>query len=108
MIPGMAANFGTRIKLRRQALGMNQEQFAERIGVHVSTVGTWEKGQHFPERYQGAIEAVLGISLTEDGDGQPDVYTDPDEAALWSLTRYSEEERRALIAALRERRRLPA
>lgn len=62
----MVSGYGNRIKLRRQALGMTQGQLAERVGVTASAVLAWEKERYFPSRYQGAVEAVLRISL--DGD----------------------------------------
>ena len=62
---------GMRIKRRRQALGMDQKDLAERIGVSRATVANWESGKHFPLRHLGAVEQVLGIDLT----GGPD--TDP-------------------------------
>ena len=32
----------------RSRLGLNQEKFAEKLGVSVSSVGKWETGQHKP------------------------------------------------------------
>lgn len=58
-------DIGTRIRKRRQELRLTQEELASRVGVHPSSVGNWEKGKHFPQRYQGAVEAVLGIILDE-------------------------------------------
>lgn len=62
---------GTRIKLRRQELGLRQQDLAERIPkagnrkghVNRTTVAAWEAGTHYPGRYLGAIESVLGIRL---------------------------------------------
>lgn len=62
---------GQRIKRRRQELGLTQKDLAERVGVDPSSVVNWEKGRHFPARYQGAVEAALGISLTEDDEPDP-------------------------------------
>lgn len=72
MSPALVSDFGRRIRLRRQALGMTQEDLAQRIGditgrrVDVSSVIAWEKQKHRPTRHQGAIEATLGISLSPD------------------------------------------
>lgn len=66
MSPSLVPDFGRRIRLRRQALGMTQEEFAERVGVDPSSVISWEKQRHKPARWQGKIEAVLGISLSPD------------------------------------------
>ena len=32
----------------RTRLGLSQEKFAEKLGVHVSTVGKWERGLRKP------------------------------------------------------------
>lgn len=81
---------------------MTQVQLAGLVGVHVSSVTLWEKGKHFPDRHQGKLETVLGISLGDEQDGE--VYTDPAEAAIWALDRYSPEERRRIISELQRTR----
>lgn len=60
---------GTRIRKRRQVLGMTQRELAGRLGVSASTVANWETGKHFPLRYLGRVEAVLGVSF--EGDDEP-------------------------------------
>ena len=54
---------GTKIARRRQVLGMTQQDLAAELGVSKSTVANWETGKHFPRRYIGRVEDVLGISL---------------------------------------------
>lgn len=66
MMRGMAASVGTKIKKRRQIMGLTQGQLAERIGVNRSSITNWENGKHFPQRYLGRVEDVLGISLGDD------------------------------------------
>lgn len=68
---GMATDpgIGTKIRKRRQELGLTQAQLADRVGADESSVINWESGRHFPKRKLGAIEAVLGISLDGDGGG---------------------------------------
>lgn len=34
------------VSLTRRALGMTLEELAKQVGVHKSTVGSWESGQH--------------------------------------------------------------
>ena len=76
----MAPAVGERIRLRRQQLGLRQEDLAARVGASPSAVLAWEKDRYFPKRHQGAVEEVLGISLTGSG-GEPD----PEEEALRAL-----------------------
>ena len=66
MSPSLVPDFGRRIRLRRQVLGMTQQELADRVGVDASSVVSWEKQRHKPARWQGKIEAVLGISLSPD------------------------------------------
>lgn len=99
-----ASRVGTMIKLRRQELGLKQEQLADLVGVHVSSVTNWENGKHFPGRHQGKLEAVLGIRLDGSEPGE-EVYTDPAEAAIWAMDKYSPDERRKAISTLRQKRR---
>jgi transcriptional regulator with XRE-family HTH domain len=93
---------GERIAMRRQELGMKQAELAKLLGVHKATVTSWETGKSYPKRHLGAIEAQLRVNLRD----TPRVshYDTPDEALIWSLDRFTEDERRALIAALRDRR----
>jgi transcriptional regulator with XRE-family HTH domain len=86
---------GTRIRKRRQVLRMTQADLAGQLDVSKSTVANWETGKHFPVRYQGAIEQLLGISLDDTGT-QPD----PNEEALMSLD-LDPAERDKLIEAYR-------
>ena len=80
---------------------MTQQELASRLGVSPTTVANWETGKHYPRRHLGAIEAELRVRLN--GGGR--VYETPDEAFIWSLDRFTEDERRRLIEALREYRR---
>lgn len=68
MMHAMATDpaFGTRIRTRRQEMHLTQAELAARVGVDPSSVISWEKGRHFPKRWQGALEKVLGISLERD------------------------------------------
>jgi transcriptional regulator with XRE-family HTH domain len=94
-------NIGARIAMRRQVLGWTQSELAARLGVHKDTVVSWETGKHYPKRKLGLLEAVLGIDLLAE---QAPPFATPDEAAIWSLERFTEDERRALIRALRQAR----
>jgi transcriptional regulator with XRE-family HTH domain len=43
-------SFGQRLKTRRTALGLSQEQFAKRAGLDESTVSKWEREERRPLR----------------------------------------------------------
>lgn len=67
MIRAMAdPSVARRIRLRRQALRLSQQQLADELGVTRATVSRWELGLHAPDKHEGAIEAALGIDLTSD------------------------------------------
>lgn len=39
------AQFGARVRKQRRALGLSQEQLAERVGIHFTYVGQVERGE---------------------------------------------------------------
>lgn len=80
-MPVMAPAVGERIRLRRQQLGLRQKELAARVGVSPSAVLDWEKNRYFPSRHQGALEDVLGISLTANGTPAPPA--DPIEREMY-------------------------
>ena len=88
-----------RIRLRRQALGLTQQQLADELRVNRATVSAWERGKQAPDKHEGAIEAVLGISLS--GDPPAGEYTDPNERELWALEHLPPALRREFIARYR-------
>lgn len=71
---------------------MTQGQFAALIPkaggkpghVNRTTVANWEAGKHFPSRYQGAVESVLGISLS--GEQDPVLISDGLRQVIAGLT----------------------
>jgi transcriptional regulator with XRE-family HTH domain len=79
---------------------MSQEQLATAVGASVRAVGDWENDRTSP-RNLGVLVEVLGEEIL--GSAEPEVYTDPDEAALWALTAFTPEERRRMIGELRDR-----
>lgn len=99
----MATDLGTTIKRARERLRWTQQQLATAVGVSQKTVDNWENGRTAPRSSLGAIEQALNVNLTN---GQSVVtFATPDEALIWSLDRFTEDERHALIRALRETRR---
>jgi transcriptional regulator with XRE-family HTH domain len=74
---------GATIRRRRQALGWEQRELAERVGVHVNSVQKWESGTHYPGRKLGKLEQVLGIHV--DADLEPEEPELPTPAELEDL-----------------------
>lgn len=93
-------NLGARIRRARQVKRWSQQQLADAIQVDRKTIDNWENGRTYPRSSIGALEVVLG-PLDDSGE----VYTDPAEAAIWEDEGLPEDERREMIADLRERRR---
>jgi transcriptional regulator with XRE-family HTH domain len=60
-------NAGTSIRRARERKRWTQRQLADALGVNIKTVDNWENGRTSPKSSIGAIEDVLGVSLTEDG-----------------------------------------
>lgn len=54
---------GLLIKRARERKHLTQQQLAGELGVATSSVANWERGQHFPLRKAGAIEAALDITI---------------------------------------------
>jgi transcriptional regulator with XRE-family HTH domain len=97
-----AGEIGTQIRRAREIRRWKQRDLAEALGVGLRTVGSWERGEAVPRSSIGALEAVLGISLS-DSEPEDEVYTDPVERAIWELD-LSREVRLDFIAQLRARR----
>ncbi|MFD7894496.1 helix-turn-helix transcriptional regulator [Streptomyces sp. NPDC059743] len=70
---------------RRKARGLNQEEFAEAVGVDRSTVQRWENGKTGPQPWQRPkIAKALGVTANElDALLIPDAYTLPQPPGLW-------------------------
>jgi transcriptional regulator with XRE-family HTH domain len=101
----MTADLGSRMRKRRQIIGLTQQELARQLGVSKSTVANWESGKHFPLRYMGKVEEVLGISL-DDEEQMPVIVAahqnDPRVMELWSLRSIPPRSREGLIATLLE------
>lgn len=88
---------GAKIRKRRQQLRMSQQELANAIPVNVSSVINWEQGKHFPRRYLGAIEQVLGISLEDEAEEPLEIPPDLQEY----IDNLSDRQRELFIEALR-------
>ena len=72
---------------RRGVMGHSQEKLAEIVGVELSTVGRWERGETSPQPWcRPALADALAVSLEElDGmlaEGQP--VEDPEQDRVLS------------------------
>lgn len=56
---------GSQIRIRRTALGLNQTETAERIGVDQSTIAKWERGTRMSANHLPTIAAFLGSDINE-------------------------------------------
>lgn len=95
---------GARIRRARERKQLSQPDLAAMVGASVRAIGDWENDRTRPKNRLGALEEVLGVSLTDEP--KPFAPATPDEAAIWAMDRFSEDERRTLIEALREKRAL--
>ncbi len=56
---------GKRIKEQREAIGLTQEQFAEKIGVAANYISTIERGASFP-RCEKLVALINGLECSAD------------------------------------------
>lgn len=61
----MDKKIGRRIKERRVALGLTQEEFSEKIGIAPHYVSMIERGESFP-RYEVLIDLINGLETSAD------------------------------------------
>ena len=78
-----AATFGDRVAAARDAVGLDQDALAQRLGVKVKTVRGWENDLAEPRANKlQMLSGVLNVSmrwlLTGEGQG----LTEPDQADL--------------------------
>ncbi|MFJ8282667.1 helix-turn-helix transcriptional regulator [Streptomyces griseoviridis] len=74
-----------RLAERRKACGLNQEEFAEAVGVDRSTVQRWESGKNDPQPWQRPrIAKALAITSAElEALLVPDAYAPPASRGDW-------------------------
>ena len=110
------APIGIRIAKRRQVLGITQGDLARELSrltgrpVSKSSVANWERGKHYPQRYLGALEEVLGVSLDGNDLDAPDAGEVELRESLTAIARgglMTAEDVEAVVASYRRRRNLP-
>ena len=59
--------FGVRLRLLREAKGLNQRELADRMAVTAAAIGNWEQGTRRPQFPEEVVKlaAVLGIDVAE-------------------------------------------
>ena len=78
---------GESIKIRREALGLTQQQLAQKLFVSRQTVSRWESGTRCPDLIMSKkISMVLGISLDELIPTEHIANYDPRPEATWDLS----------------------
>ena len=104
-----AATFGDRVTGAREARGMTRRELADRLGVRVKTLESWEEDRADPRANKlQMLAGVLGVSLmwllTGEGDGL-EAPPESDGAAANEVRSVLSETRqiRAEIGALAER-----
>jgi transcriptional regulator with XRE-family HTH domain len=87
IMDGMSADsLGLRIRRARERKRWTQAQLAEAVGVSARAVGDWERDVKRPLNSIGAIEHVLGVDLTSDGEPDPQELEIRELAARLGLT----------------------
>ena len=100
-----APSIGLRIKRARERRRWTQRQLADALGVNIKTVDNYENDRTKPRNSTGAIEEVLGISLTPEPGPEPElVATDEWERSVLDDRYLSDEDKRLLISSSRDAR----
>ena len=90
---------GTRIRRARERKRMSQDGLAAALGVSRSAVNAWENDRAYPQNSIGALEDVLGISLT-DGDSEAVPHRVASREQMLDAVRRMEAEARRVRAML--------
>ncbi len=80
IIANMASDpltLGTQIRRARERKRLSQEELASEVGASVRAVNDWENDRRKPRNRLGALEEVLGVSLSGEPE-EPDTAT-PEE-----------------------------
>lgn len=74
----MLAGYGRRLIEIRLDSGLNQDEFADKLGVHKRSVGGYEKEQHLPSiKYIASLIEVFHVNAHWVVTGQGEKYFDP-------------------------------
>ena len=76
IIANVATNppsLGVRIRRARERARLSQEELAALVGASKRAVGDWENDRRKPRNRLGALEDVLGVSLDDSEQNEPDL-----------------------------------
>ena len=91
-------NFGERLKKERNALGMNQQAFADKAGVSKTTQFNYEKGTRQPDAGYLAAISEMGVDVMYVLTGSRSLNSlAPDESSLLDNYRHLCEEQRDAV-----------
>lgn len=61
-VPDEGEDFRSRLRTARLRVGLTQSELADRVGVHVRSIGNWERGVCRPSRFMLSwLQAVIGL-----------------------------------------------
>lgn len=96
---------GTSVKRARERKRWTQRELAAALGVNIKTVDNWENGRTSPRNSIGALEEVLGVSLSGESPGAPEIAPQDEwEAAVLADRDLPDDLKRALISDSRAAR----
>src|SRR5689334_12950939 len=59
------STFGEQLRTYRKRCRLTQRQLATMLGVHINTIGIWERGEGLPERRGNVLELAKRLHLDE-------------------------------------------
>ena len=81
-------NIGTRVKALRSQLGLNQTEFASKIGLKQAAIGLYENGQRtVPDTTILLISQTYNVNLEWLRDGQGEMFRQDAASVIDQLTR---------------------
>lgn len=100
MMVGMATEqptLGARIRRARERARLSQEELAKAVGASPRAVGDWENNRRKPRNRIGALEEVLGVSLDDDSEPEPQIAPEDTEHLVDLIGRTVPNKRTAAI-----------
>lgn len=98
----LMTTFAERMKQRRLALGLTQQQLATSCGLAQSAIGNMESGSRQGSRHIGILSAALGVNPVwlETGKGEIEPLSDTARKIAQAFNQLSPERQKALAAII--------